>query len=579
MHIIMKIAMALLATFGWVSLLQAQTRLTGTVQDSATGEALSGAYVFTRGDATSTEAQGTFSLAWDGASPIEVRFLGYQTRVLVPTQNPVNIRLAPAAAPLKEVVVSPLRATANTPVAYTNLSAEELAARNDGRDIPLILNQTPSMVTTSDAGAGIGYTGMRIRGSDITRINVTINDIPLNDPESHGVFWVNTPDLVSSTSSIQVQRGVGTSTNGAGAFGASIHLETGNQTTPYGQLTLGGGSFGTYRANVAFGSGLLNQRWVVEGRLSTIQSEGFVDRARANLTSHYLQASYLGERTRIRAVQFSGREETYQAWYGIPEARFRGDVQGMVDYTVRNGLSTSDSLNLLQSGNTTYNFYTYANEVDNYGQDHYQLHWDQVIRPNLNLRISGHYTRGKGYFEQYRNEDALASYNLPPVVLGADTVFTTDLVRRRWLDNHFYGAVGAITYSTGDVEAVLGGAINRYEGLHYGEIIWAQFASTAQPGDRYYNGSSIKDDANVYARITKSLGKRFQVYADLQLRRVFYQTGGTDNDLRAISADQTYFFFNPKAGIQYNQNNGTWYLSYAQANREPVRNDFIDSPT
>ena len=286
MHVIMKTAMATLAAFCWVSLLQAQTRLTGTVQDSITGESLSGAYVFTQGDATSTQASGAFSLAWDGTSPIEVRYLGYKTKKWVPTSNRITIRLAPVVAPLNEVQVSALRATKNTPVAYTNLTAEELAERNDGRDIPLILNQTPSMVTTSDAGAGIGYTGMRIRGSDITRINVTINDIPLNDPESHGVFWVNTPDLVSSASSIQVQRGVGTSTNGAGAFGASIHLETANQTAPYGNLLLGGGSFGTYRANIAFGSGLLNQRWVVEGRLSTIQSEGYVDRARSDLTSH-----------------------------------------------------------------------------------------------------------------------------------------------------------------------------------------------------------------------------------------------------------------------------------------------------
>ena len=324
-----------------------------------------------------------------------------------------------------------------TPTTYTNLSTGDVESSNFGQDLPFLLRMTPSTVVTSDAGAGVGYTGIRIRGVDPTRTNVTVNGIPLNDSESHGVFWVNMPDFASSVGSIQVQRGVGTSSNGATAFGASINVKTDDiHKKAYGVIDNGYGSFNTWRHTVKAGTGLLKDKFTVDARLSKISSDGYIDRASSDLKSMYLSAAWLGKKASLRANIFSGTEKTYQAWYGTPESVLFGSQQDIADYADRNGFFNEDRENLLNAGRT-YNFYTYDNEVDNYQQDHYQLHYNQKLGKKLALNIAGHYTRGRGYYEQYKNDEVLSSYGLDPLVFSNDTVTTSDIIRRRWLDNHF----------------------------------------------------------------------------------------------------------------------------------------------
>ncbi len=481
---------------------------------------------------------------------------------------------------LDDVIVYATRANEKTPTTFSEITAEELKPRNLGQDLPILLNFSPSLVSTSDAGAGIGYTGMRIRGSDATRINVTVNGIPLNDSESHGVFWVNMPDFSSSVSNIQIQRGVGTSSNGAAAFGATVNLQSSNVSVdPFFETSNSVGSFNTWRTNVLYNTGLMNDVFNFEARLSKISSDGYIDRSAADLKSYYLSGGRYGEKTMIKAVLFGGQEITQQAWYGTPEARLTGgdaELQELIDFSGEYG-SPELEANLRNSGRT-FNYYTYDNEVDDYRQDHYQLHLAHTLSDNWDFTSALHYTRGRGFFEQFRADDDLADYGLADVVVGAETISTSDIVRRRWLDNHFYGVTYALNYGSDALGMTLGGAWNKYDGDHFGEIVWAQFAGNVDIRDRYYDGNGVKKDFNSFLKVNYQLNDQLNLFGDAQVRTISYETAGLDNDRTSYDVDTDFTFFNPKIGLTYTLNTSTnLYASYAIGNREPVRSDFIDA--
>ncbi len=458
---------------------------------------------------------------------------------------------------LDEVLVSALRVTRESPVTFSDLSKEEIKPRNLGQDIPILMNYLPAVVTTSDAGAGVGYTGIRVRGSDATRVNVTINGIPYNDSESQGTFWVNMPDFASSTESLQLQRGVGTSTNGAAAFGASLNLLTDAVSTDaFGEISSSVGSFNTFRANAKFSTGLLNDKFELAGRLSRITSDGYIDRASSELDSYFLQGAFVNDKTLIKALLFGGHEITYQSWFGIDAETLERD-------------RTFNPAGLYTDENGEIQFYD--NEVDNYKQDHFQLHWSQELTKYWRTNIAFHYTRGRGFFEQFREDDDFATYGFTPLEVDGETVNTTDLIRRRWLDNDFYGTVFSAQYAKDQLNLIVGGGWNNYLGDHFGEVIWARFASDSEIRDRYYDDDSQKSDFNIYAKANYVLKKQWRIFGDVQYRRVGYSANGEDTGL----VDDTFNFFNPKAGITYNldpENN--FYFSYALAQREPNRNDY-----
>ncbi len=481
---------------------------------------------------------------------------------------------------MNEVTVSAIRANAKTPTTYSELNIKEVEQNNFGQDLPYLLNLTPSTVVNSDAGAGVGYTGIRIRGVDPTRTNVTINGIPLNDSESHGVYWVNMPDFASSINNIQVQRGVGTSSNGASAFGASINMDTHTiNTKPYGTLDNTFGSFNTSKNTVKAGTGLINDKFIIDTRLSKIKSDGYVDRSSANLESYYLSGLWLGENSNLRATMFSGKEKTLQAWYGTPESVINGDADEITAYADRNYIFGADRENLLSSGRK-YNQYTYDNEVDNYKQDHYQLHFNHSFNNHLKFSTAAHYTRGKGFFEQYKADEDFSEYGFSPIIMSNDTIETTDLIRRRWLDNHFYGGIFSLSYNKEAINLVFGGGANQYKGGHYGEVIWAEFSSDSEIRDRYYDNDADKIEAHSYLKGTYDFGA-LTVYGDAQYRHIDYTFLGIDqiNDsLQDVAQTRTFNFVNPKVGFMYDfDDRNNTYISLAVANREPVRRDFRDN--
>jgi iron complex outermembrane receptor protein len=466
-------------------------------------------------------------------------------------------------------------------MAYSELDEKKIAQLNSGQDIPYALRLTPSLVSTSDAGAGVGYTGLWIRGSDPARVNVTINGVPLNDSESQQVFWVNTPDLSTSASSIQVQRGIGTSTNGPGSFGGSIRIDTrGLKTTPYLESTNGAGSFGTWKNNLTFGTGLMRSGWILEGRLSQIVSDGYIDRASSLLRSYFGELAKYSSKGSLKLTAFGGKEITYQSWYGTPHEVLFGSNQDRIDFASRNWLNESQTQNLLHSGRT-YNYYEYENQVDNYSQHHAQLHWNRKLASKWQLQLTGHYTRGFGYFEEYKYAESLSSYNLSSIALPEqEAIDETDVIRRRWLDNNFAGVVGSISRKSNSWESVFAGAYSMYDGLHFGEVIDVPLVEGWQAANsawRYYEGISLKLDGNVYWKNTVALAKNVHAFADVQLRSVDYGTKGTDNDLRNYDVDFQELFFNPKGGVTFSNGKHKAYASVAYAGKEPNRNDFVDA--
>ena len=468
---------------------------------------------------------------------------------------------------LDEVLVKAVRVDAKSPITHSNVTKAELAKRNLGQDIPMLLNFLPSVVTTSDAGAGVGYTSIRVRGVSEQSTNITINGIPYNDAESLGTFWVNLGDFASSVESLQLQRGVGTSTNGAGAFGASINVLTDAVSKEAsGEISNSFGSFNTRKHNVKFSTGQLfsdaerNRSIEIAGRLSNISSDGYVDRASADLKSYFLQGSYVDDNTLIKAIMFGGGEVTYQAWNGI-------DAQTLQDDRTFNpsGQYTDDN------GVTQF----YDREVDDYKQDHYQLHWNQRYNNNWSTNIGLNYTYGRGFFEQFREDDDFATYGFEPLTVNGEAVNTTDLVRRRWLDNDFYVLNASANYKNNNLDMIFGGSISHYDGDHFGEVIWAEFASQTDLRDRYYEGNGKKNELSVFSKANYRLNDRVQLYGDLQVRNVNYETSGIASNLASFTVDENYTFFNPKTGITYELNpQNDLYFSYARANREPTRDDF-----
>lgn len=451
---------------------------------------------------------------------------------------------------IEEVLISAVRAKDKNPVTFTNISKEAIAPRNLGQDIPILLNYLPSVVTTTDAGAGVGYTYMRVRGSDGSRINVTLNGIPFNDSESQGTFFVNLPDFASSLESIQLQRGVGTSTTGAGAFGASVNMQTkAAQKNAYAEIANSVGSFGTRKHTLAFGTGL-NKHFEMNARISNIHSNGYIDRASSDLFGYFFNANYITKNTIIKAIAFGGKEKTYQAWNGLEdEEKLKND-------------RTYNSVGQYTDASGAIKFYN--NEIDNYNQNHFQLLWNQKYATNWQSNVALHYTIGKGYFEQYKEDASFADYNLPDFM----GLTTTDLVRKRWLDNDFFGATYSINYNTNKTDIMIGGAANRYLGKHFGEVVWTQYYVPSR--NRYYDNYGNKDDVNVYTKASQQFGK-LNIFADLQYRVVFYKANSTKFD----DVNDTFRFFNPKAGLNYQVNSSNnIYAYFGIANKEPRRDDY-----
>lgn len=470
-----------------------------------------------------------------------------------------------------QIKVLSTRAKDDSPYAYENLTLYELNKNNTGKDIPYLLDFTPSVTITSDAGGGIGYTGIRIRGSDANRINVTINGIPYNDAESHGVFWVDLPDIASSTNTIQIQRGVGSSTNGGGAFGGTISIKTGTPSEKaYVDYGTSMGSFKTFKNTLNLNSGLLKQNWNFALRLSKITSDGYVDRAFSNLWSYYAAASYFTKKSSFQLINFSGKEKTYQSWWGTPESRVFNDLNGMQEVIVNNGFDEEQKDNLLNS-DRTYNHYTYENEIDNYQQDHYQFHYNYDLSSSSNFNLALHYTYGRGYYEQFRKNDLLSNY-----FNDFENVYT-NLVRRRWLDNDFYGFTYSYFKQTKKIELTIGGAYNIYKGDHFGKII-----STGIPNmvfkDPYYLSKSDKKDRNIFIKYHMTLSYKLKLFTDMQIRNYSHYSDGSDNDRSIINFNSKNTFFNPKIGFNFKLNpKSNIYSSIAVANREPIRIDFLDS--
>ncbi len=546
-------------------------KVEGIVFDQETNAPLWGASVSVKGSQKGnvTDSKGRYQLAASPNSTISVSFVGYEP-VDVPAEKSKQIGLKKSNFLQDEVVVRATRADENSAMAYSNVSATELGKSNLGQDMPMLLNFTPSVVTTSDTGAGIGYTGIRIRGSDATRVNVTVNGIPINDSESQGTFWVNMPDFASSVNSVQIQRGVGTSTNGAGAFGGSVNMQTNTfEPKAYGEANASGGSFGTLKTTLKFGSGLLGGKFTLDGRLSRIVSDGFIDRASSNLISAYFSAGYFGAKSFARFNYFTGNEKTYQSWYGTPESRVNGSVDEMKAFIDRNYLSESDANNLLNSGRR-YNYYTYDNQTDNYAQDHFQLITNHRLAEAWNLDLNAHYTYGRGYFEEFRPNADLQSYGL-----GAKPI--VDVVRRKWLDNDFYGSTFALNYAGSQkFKFTFGGAWNRYIGRHYGLLV----APVAFAGHEWYRSRSQKTDLNLYAKANWDIATAWNAYFDVQFRTVGYRMLGTADKFLTLDSDNTYSFFNPKFGLTHQiSEKSKVYGSVSAGSKEPSRQDFVDNST
>lgn len=474
---------------------------------------------------------------------------------------------------LQEVEVLSTRATGTTPIAYTNIGEKKIRMYNAGVDLPYIVSMTPGAITTSDAGTGIGYTTLRVRGTDGTRINVTANGIPVNDAESHTVFWVNLPDIASSVKDIQIQRGVGTSTNGAGSFGASMNLRTGSMSLqPYTEFSASAGSFGTHKETLKMGTGLIGEHWTFDARLSNIASDGYIERASSSLKSYYLQAAYYADNTAVRLITFAGNEETYHAWNyaSKEEMRLYGRRYNSCGY-----MHTDDN------GKAHY----YNDQTDNYRQRNYQLLIDHHLGNRVSMNIGLHYTKGDGYYQEYKTGRKLAEYALEPFTHDGETVMKSDLVRRKAMDNHFGGAVFSLNYKDSRLNATVGGALNRYTGDHFGNVLWVKnYIGNLDTAHEYYRNRGTKDDGNIYMKADYSIASSLNAYLDLQYRRIDYAIEGCNDKwngsagaLQQLDIDETFGFFNPKAGLSWQIDKyNRLFGSVSIAHKEPTRNNYTD---
>lgn len=549
-----------------------QFSISGRVMDANTGEKLPGAHIVLNNSykAVISDLDGRFTISGlkKGEYLLVTTFMGYipdNRKVKIESNQIAEIKLESSPIMEDAVIIRSTRAGDKTPATYQNISKAEITGKNTGVDIPYIIEQTPSVVVTSDAGAGIGYTNIRIRGSDLTRTNVMVNGIPLNDAESHGVWFVNMPDFASSVDNMQIQRGVGTSVNGAGAFGASINFQTQNlNQKPYAEINNAAGSFNSYKSTVNFGSGLIDNKWAIDGRLSKISSDGFIDRATSDLRSFYLSGAYYSKKTIVKLITFSGKEKTYQAWNGIPS----------------NVIDTNRTYNNLgeyydANGNLRY----YNNQSDNYQQDHYQLLVSHEFSKNWSVNTALHYTKGYGYYEEYKVQEKFSKYGLGNFMTTNDTLKKTDLIRRKVLDNDFYGVTFAANYDNHKkISAVIGGSWNKYTGEHYGNIIWMQYAGKTPSDYEWYKNTGTKTDFNIYGKMNYQISTKWSLYADLQYRKIDYTISGINDNLTTLEQEHKFNFFNPKFGVYYEMNqNNSFYASFAIANREPTRSNFVDA--
>lgn len=539
-----------------------QNLIKGIVKDAETNLPLQGASVYWNNtkSGTKTNAEGLFKTYLETFdNELIISYIGFEKKVFsakeFTNKSDFEILLKRTIYSADEVIVNANRVNEKSGMAYTNIGKEELIKQNAGQDMPIILNFSPSIVTTSDAGAGIGYTGMRIRGTDATRINVMVNGIPINDSESQGVYWVNMPDLASSVSSVQIQRGVGTSANGTGAFGASVNIQS-NDYNPkaYAQISSSVGSFNSFKNTLKLGSGLLAGHFTIDGRISKITSDGFVDRAFSDLKSYYISGAYYGKKSFIRLVNFAGKEKTYQSWNGIPKDK------------LKNG--------------RTFNSFTYENQTDNYWQNHYQLLSTHTLSKNVSFNANLHYTKGKGYYEEFKETDNLANYGISNAVIDNVIINESDLVRQKWLNNNFYGVTYSFDYqSYKKFSATLGGAWNKYDGDHFGDLVSVKEYTKAN-GLRWYDSRTLKTDFNIYGKINYQFTDKINIFTDLQLRKVGVDMNGTASKLQDISQKHNYSFFNPKIGLNYSISD-QWnsYASYSIGQKEPSRTDFVDNAT
>ncbi|HEX7411823.1 MAG TPA: TonB-dependent receptor, partial [Bacteroidales bacterium] len=569
----------------WGTTLFAQSTLSGTVSDETSGKPLQGAHVLLQDSyrQTITAADGSYNLnkLKAGTYVVKVSYVGYEIGIkTISVNGPLQMDIALVRKTIMEdeVIIRSTRAGDRTPVTYQDISHDNLAQKNMGQDLPVLVSLSPSMVTTSDAGNGVGYTAMRIRGTDMTRINVTLNGIPLNDAEAHDVYWVDLPDVAASVDNLQIQRGVGTSTNGASAFGASLNLQTSSlHADPYAEVSSAYGSFNTMKNSATFGTGLLHKCLTFDGRFSKVQSDGYIDRASSNLKSWFISTGYYSRRTIVKFNLLSGNEKTYQAWDGIP-----GDI-----------LDTNRTYNGMGKYTDAYGHEKfYDNETDNYQQDHYQLLFSHQLNEHLFANVALHYTKGKGYYEQYRDEDQLSNYGIQSpkipghyIINGSDSTYlpdslivNSDLIRRKYLDNDFYGATYSLNYTKGQWKLTLGGSWNNYIGRHFGTVIWARYAGDSEIGHRYYESTGKKEDFNLFAKAGYDLSESVHLFGDIQYRQIAHRIDGVDDDQRDITQKHTYNFFNPKAGVFFQVTpSSDCYTSVAVANREPNRSNFTDA--
>jgi iron complex outermembrane recepter protein len=504
------------------------------------------------------DSEGIYSLSVpkEGVYILRFSFVGCESQIReirIKGETVLNIALLAKSVMTEEVFVSATRAGEHTPMSYTTVTKEDISKNNIVQDIPYLLDYTPSLVVSSDAGTGVGYTNINIRGTDVNRINVTIDGVPVNDAESHGVWWVDLPDLASSTDNIQIQRGAGTSTNGAGAFGATINFQTTIlNREPYAEVNSSYGSFNTSKNTINIGTGLINKKFALDARLSKIWSDGYIDRAFSDLKSFYVSGTMYGERSILKLMIFSGVEHTYQAWDGVPK----------------------DSLET----HRTYNSHTYKNETDNYWQDNYQLHYSKEINTNLSANAALHYTHGQGYYENLVQNSKFSAFNLPDAIFNTDTITSSDFITQRWLRNDFYGFTYSLNYRKNKLGLVIGGGWNQYLGNHFGDIIWAKIVTFNNESYRWYQGTGNKKDLNTFLKINYNLTDRMNLYADLQFRDIYYSIGGFDENLKDVTQNHKYNFFNPKTGLVYNlDEKQKVYASLGIARREPARDNFTDA--
>jgi len=557
---------------GFVHQVYPQSAVSGRVTDDY-GLPLTGADVVIentfQGAVTNANGYYVIKNIKQGTYILNVSHIGYNSSSVITnlaSDQEVNFTLSEANIIAEEVVILATRVKGASRANYTDVRKNEIEERNFGQDIPHILSFTPSMVYSSDAGTGIGYTNFRIRGTDMNRINITLNGVPLNDAESQGVWWVDLPDFAGSVDNVQIQRGVGTSVTGSAGFGATMNFQTFTMNwRPYAIINSTFGSYNTLKNSISLGTGMLNGKFSFDFRMSGVRSDGFIDRAMADLNSYHMQAGYYTGKTMLKFNFFSGKEKTYQAWYGVPSHLLDSDRRfnpaGMI---------------ISSAGDTSF----YDNETDNYQQDHFQLIFSREFKGNMFFNTTLHYTKGMGYYEEYRQDQSLADYLIAQVITGNDTINSSDLIRRKWLDNDFYGMTWSLLFKEDEIDGSFGGGLNRYNGRHFGRVIWARYAGESEIDHEWYRGTGNKTDGNIFMKANWQVLRKMVVYGDLQYRFISYRIGGVHEDLRILSHDNIYSFFNPKFGFNYDFNsNHSVFFSFAIANREPNRSNFTDADT